>query len=142
MSDKLELIAGFKDLLTCKYKDKRYACNTELGLCRRGHRRADFIAFSMKGEIIIIECKSCLADYKADHKWQDYLKYCNKFYFCMPPEVYEKVKDDFGSDVGVFVGNKSSLVCVKRTKRRPMRNSIKREVYLRMAFRNAEARKH
>ena len=146
--NKKDRINDYKCLLASKYKDKRYACSTELGVCHRGHRRADFIAFSMKGEIIIIECKSCLADYRSDHKWKDYLQYCNKFYFCMPESVYEKVKDDFkGLNIGVFAGyeNESKVMflrSLKGAKWRPMKNKVKREVYLRMAFRNAEFRKH
>ena len=66
----------------------------------------------------------------------------------MPESVYEKVKDDFkGLNIGVFAGyeNESKVMflrSLKGAKWRPMKNKVKREVYLRMAFRNAEFRKH
>ncbi len=54
-------------------------------------RRADLVAIDRAGQITIIEVKSGLADYRADHKWQDYLDYCDLFYFA--------VNQDFPLDV-------------------------------------------
>lgn len=43
--------------------------------------RADICALSRKGEIWIIEIKSGLEDYRADHKWRGYAEWCDRFYF-------------------------------------------------------------
>lgn len=48
-------------------------------------RRADILALGRKGEIWIIEIKSSPADYLSDHKWRDYMDYCDRFYFAIPP---------------------------------------------------------
>ena len=44
-------------------------------------RRADVMALTQRGEIWIVETKSCLADYACDEKWPDYLDYCDRFFF-------------------------------------------------------------
>ena len=49
-------------------------------------RRVDIMALGRRGEIIVVEIKSCLADFRADGKWEDYLDYCDRFFFAVPPE--------------------------------------------------------
>ncbi|MGE0045560.1 MAG: MmcB family DNA repair protein [Hyphomonadaceae bacterium] len=46
-------------------------------------RRADLCGLSPKGEIWIVETKSCIADYAVDQKWPDYLDYCDLFFFAV-----------------------------------------------------------
>ncbi len=46
-------------------------------------RRADVVALDRAGLITIVEIKSCLADFRADQKWQDYLDFCDRFYFAV-----------------------------------------------------------
>jgi len=48
-------------------------------------RRADVMAIGRKGEIWIVEMKSSPADYLSDSKWRDYLEFCDRFYFAIPP---------------------------------------------------------
>lgn len=43
-------------------------------------KRADVIGFNEE-KIIIIEVKSSKEDYRQDHKWTEYLPYCDEFYF-------------------------------------------------------------
>lgn len=43
--------------------------------------RADVVGFNDEGKIIILECKASLEDFKKDCKWEQYLPYCNEFYF-------------------------------------------------------------
>lgn len=46
-------------------------------------RRADVMAVGPKGEIVIIEVKSCLQDFATDQKWPEYAPYCDRFYFAV-----------------------------------------------------------
>tara|TARA_R110000868_G_scaffold136553_3_gene349572 strand:- start:88 stop:573 length:486 start_codon:yes stop_codon:yes gene_type:complete len=71
-------------------------------------RRADMIALGPKGDIIIIEIKSSLTDYQADHKWEDYLEFCDRFYFAvtaefpteiLPADVGYIIADRFGAEI-------------------------------------------
>jgi len=43
-------------------------------------RRADVVALSRKGDVLIVEIKSCLLDYRTDAKWQGYLDYCDRLF--------------------------------------------------------------
>ena len=49
-------------------------------------RRADIMALGPRGEIAIAEVKSSLEDFRTDHKWGEYLPYCDAFYFAVAPE--------------------------------------------------------
>jgi hypothetical protein len=49
-------------------------------------RRADLMALSRKGELIIVEVKSSLEDYRTDGKWPEYAPWCDRFYFAVAPE--------------------------------------------------------
>ena len=46
-------------------------------------RRADLAAIDRAGTIILVEVKSCRADFVADGKWREYLGYCDRFYFAV-----------------------------------------------------------
>jgi hypothetical protein len=61
-----------------------YATITELPLA--SGRRADVVAFSDKGEIWIIEVKSCLADFRSDGKWPEYAAFCDRLLFAVAPD--------------------------------------------------------
>jgi len=49
-------------------------------------RRLDVAALSADGCILGVEIKVALADLRGDTKWPDYLEYCDRFYFAIPPE--------------------------------------------------------
>ena len=48
-------------------------------------RRADLMALGPRGQIMIVEVKSSVEDYRADLKWGEYGPYCDSFYFAVPP---------------------------------------------------------
>ncbi len=43
--------------------------------------RVDVMALTPTGEVWIIECKSCRADFTGDRKWQGYLEWCDRFFW-------------------------------------------------------------
>lgn len=45
--------------------------------------RVDVMALGRRGEIWVIECKSSRADFTSDHKWQNYLPYCDRFFWAV-----------------------------------------------------------
>lgn len=60
-------------------------------------RRADVMAMGPKGEIVIIEVKSCLQDFASDQKWSEYAPYCDRFYFAVNCDFpKERIPDDVG----------------------------------------------
>jgi len=60
-------------------------CLTEMPL--RSGRRADLMGIDAKGRVIIVEIKVSRADLLGDGKWPDYLEYCDRFYWGLPPEL-------------------------------------------------------
>ena len=50
-------------------------------------RRADMMAIDAKGGLVIVEIKVAKADLVGDGKWQDYLDYCDRFYWAVPPPL-------------------------------------------------------
>jgi hypothetical protein len=74
----------------------------------RTGRRVDVAALGPKGEVWAVEIKSSLADFRADTKWPDYLAYCDRFFFAVPPEFPTHVlpaeqgliiADQFGGEI-------------------------------------------
>jgi hypothetical protein len=54
-------------------------------------RRADVVALSGAGDIVIVEIKSCLLDFASDGKWHDYLPHCDRLYFAVAPAFPREV---------------------------------------------------
>lgn len=71
-------------------------------------RRCDVMAIDPQGSIVIVEIKSCLADYRSDRKWRDYRQWCDRFYFAVdadfprqiiPGECGLIIADRFGAEI-------------------------------------------
>lgn len=60
-------------------------CLTEMPL--RCGRRADLMGIDAKGHVVIVEIKVSRADLLGDGKWTDYLDYCDRFYWGLPPSL-------------------------------------------------------
>ncbi len=45
--------------------------------------RVDLMALGPKGELWVVECKSGMADFRNDRKWQDYLAFCDRFFWAV-----------------------------------------------------------
>ncbi|HXT08314.1 MAG TPA: MmcB family DNA repair protein [Roseiarcus sp.] len=79
---------------------------TELALS--DGRRADIVALAGDGTLLIVEVKSCVADFRADHKWREYAAHCDRLYFAiseatpvaiMPQEAGLILADRFGAAI-------------------------------------------
>src|SRR6476469_10630910 len=49
-------------------------------------QRADILARGKTGDIVIIEIKSSVADFRADRKWTGYREFADRLYFAVPNE--------------------------------------------------------
>jgi hypothetical protein len=47
-------------------------------------RRLDIAAITGSGDIVGIEIKVSVEDFRGDMKWQEYLDYCDQYYFAIP----------------------------------------------------------
>lgn len=74
----------------------------------RNNRRADLMGIDAKGHVVIVEIKTARGDLLGDGKWPDYLDFCDRFYWGLPPEL-DRVcleGEDFRPDCcGVIVGD-------------------------------------
>jgi hypothetical protein len=77
-----------------------YAPLAEVGL--PNGRRADLMAIGPRGQILIVEVKSSLDDYRADLKWGDYAPFCDGLYFAVAPHFPRHV---LPSGPGVMVAD-------------------------------------
>jgi hypothetical protein len=80
-----EVVRGVQRLLA----DRGCASLTEVTLA--SGRRADVMAVGVKGEVIIVEVKSCLQDYATDQKWPEYAPYCDRFFFAVDCDFPQEV---------------------------------------------------
>ena len=48
--------------------------------------RVDLLALGRKSEIWIIECKSNREDFMSDEKWQNYLPWCDQYFWAVPTD--------------------------------------------------------
>jgi hypothetical protein len=97
-----------------------YASLVEFPLANR--RRADILALGKTGELVIIEIKSSVADFRADRKWALYREFADRLYFAVPNEfpsvlIPEEcgliVADSFGAAV-LRHGALTPLVAARR----------------------------
>lgn len=77
-----------------------YACLPEVTLA--SGRRADLLALGPKQELWIIEVKSSIADFRADTKWPDYRRHCDRLFFATHPDV---PLDIFPDEAGLILSD-------------------------------------
>jgi hypothetical protein len=105
-----------------------YAVVSELPL--PSGRRADLVALGGDGEIIIVEIKSSIADFRADQKWTDYRLHCDRLFFATVLDVPCEI---FPPDAGLIVADSfgASIVCEAPEHRLPA--ATRKTVLLRFA---------
>lgn len=59
----------------------------------RNGRRADLMGLDTKGRIVIVEVKVQRGDLLGDGKWPDYLDFCDRFYWGLPPQIDRNILD-------------------------------------------------
>src|SRR5216683_1091894 len=77
-----------------------FSCISELPL--PSGRRADLVALNERGEIWIVEIKSSVEDFRADHKWEDYRAHCDRLFFAFTQDLS---CDLFPKDTGLIVAD-------------------------------------
>lgn len=54
-------------------------------------RRADVVGLSPSGAIWIVEVKSCVDDFRVDHKWPEYLEFADALFFAVSPQFPQEL---------------------------------------------------
>jgi len=93
-------------------------------------RRADLVALGGDGEIIIVEIKSSIADFRADQKWMDYRQHCDRLFFATHAGV---PCDIFPAEAGLIVADAfgAAIICEAPEQRIPA--ATRKSVMLRFA---------
>jgi len=93
-------------------------------------RRADLIALDPKGNIIIIEIKSSVEDFRADAKWPEYRRFCDRFYFATHPEVPASI---FPEDAGFILADGHGGEIIREAPLHPMPGATRKALLIRLA---------
>jgi hypothetical protein len=66
------------------FAQRGYATLLEFSLANG--RRADVAALGRAGDMVIVEIKSSVEDFRADRKWPEYREFCDALYFAVPDD--------------------------------------------------------
>jgi hypothetical protein len=107
-----------------------------LGYCVVGElplpsgRRADLVALGGDGEILIVEIKSSVADFRADQKWMDYRMHCDRLFFATSTDVPREI---FPADAGLIVADAFGASIVSEAPEHRLAAATRKTVMLRFA---------
>jgi hypothetical protein len=93
-------------------------------------RRADLVALGGDGEIIIVEIKSSVADFRADQKWMDYRRHCDRLFFATHAGVPCEI---FPAEAGLIVADAFGALIVSEAREQRIAAATRRSVTLRFA---------
>lgn len=96
----------------------------------RSGRRADVLALGPKGELVIIEIKSSKEDFLADSKWEDYLEWCDEFYFATLSDVPAEI---FPADQGFIIADQFGAEIMRPANQLPLAAARRKTILLKAA---------
>lgn len=148
MATRREVADALKKASAFMFFRYRYSMAYEVGLQSWGTRRADVIGNKISGDLVLIEVKSSVADFKSDAKWHEYLKFADRVYLAFTVDVARKINKDkelmsrIPSRVGVLVLSEYGLMrVVKKAKIVPVEPDIRMSILARLAWRAGELSK-
>ena len=102
-------------------------------------RRADLMAIDAKGQLTIVEIKVSKADLVGDGKWTDYLEYCDRFFWAVPPTLAHLLEEErfLPGDAGLIVADRYDAAVVRHAAHRPLAPARRKAELLRFARRAA-----
>lgn len=80
-------------------------------------RRADIFAVGRGGELVIVEVKSSIEDWRVDGKWPDYLDWCDQLYVAVPVDFPQALIPD---EIGLIVADAYGGEILRQPPRRPV----------------------
>ena len=93
-------------------------------------RRADLLGLGSSGEILIVEIKSSIEDFRADSKWPDYLTHSDRFFFATGPSV---PLDIFPEATGLMVADAYGAEVMRDAPLEPLHASARKALLIRIA---------
>lgn len=118
------------------HADRMTLCEVPLG----NGRRADIMAIDGRGQIVIVEIKVSRADLLGDGKWPEYLDYCDRFYWAVPPRFDLSPFEQPGfrpEAAGLIVADRYDATILREAALRPLAAARRKAETLRFARRAA-----
>ena len=102
-------------------------------------RRADMMAIDAKGGLTIVEIKVAKADLVGDGKWFDYLDYCDRFYWAVPPALAAICEGErfLPGAAGLIVADRYDAAIAREAAHRPLAGARRKAEVLHFARRAA-----
>jgi hypothetical protein len=102
-------------------------------------RRVDLMAIDPKGGLTIVEIKVAKADLIGDGKWFDYLEYCDRFFWAVPPHLARILGEEryLPREAGLIVADRYDAAVIRDAAHRPMPPARRKAELLRFARRAA-----
>jgi hypothetical protein len=102
-------------------------------------RRADLMAIDAKGGLTIVEIKVAKADLVGDCKWTDYLDYCDRFFWAVPPALSAILAQErfLPEAAGLIVADRYDAAIVRNAAHRPLAPARRKSELLHFARRAA-----
>jgi hypothetical protein len=94
-------------------------------------RRADILALGKSGELMIVEIKSSVADFRADRKWAEYRDFADRLYFAVPNEFPALLIPE---QCGLIVADAFGAAVLRHGETTPLAAARRRAVTLRFAM--------
>lgn len=102
-------------------------------------RRADLMAIDGKGGLTIVEIKVAKADLLGDGKWTDYLDYCDRFFWAVPPSLAAILEEEryLPGSAGLIVADRYDAAVMREAALDPLAPARRKAELLRFARRAA-----
>lgn len=94
-------------------------------------RRADVMALGRDGELVIVEIKCSVADFKSDHKWPEYGAFCDRLYFAVPAGFPTEL---IPAACGLILADPFGAAFLREAPAEPLAAARRRAVLLRFAL--------
>ncbi|KAB0682919.1 MmcB family DNA repair protein [Aureimonas leprariae] len=93
-------------------------------------RRADLAGLTEKGDVVIVEIKSSIEDFRVDRKWPIYRLHCDRLYFATHPGV---PLDIFPEDCGLILSDGYGAEILREAPEHRLAGSTRKVMTLRFA---------
>jgi len=92
--------------------------------------RADILALGKSGDVVIVEIKSSVADFRADRKWTAYRDFSDRLYFAVPNEFPRALIPE---ECGLIVADPFGGALLREGRLTPLNPGRRRALTLRFA---------
>ena len=98
-------------------------------------RRADLVALGPTGELLIVEVKSCVADFRSDATWPEYRLRCDRLLFAVAADFPAAL---IPAEAGLIVADGYGGALIRAGEHRPLSAAARKAMLIRFARASAQ----